>query len=278
MITSAHPVCVVIPVYTTDLSPAEWLSLDQCVTVLRNHPIVIAKPESLDITPLTRRHAQLRQENFRDAYFVGIQGYNRMMLSDEFYARFSAYQFILIHQLDAFVFSDQLLYWCERGYDYIGAPWIAQSNIPSRISLMRAAVRRRLFRLIGKRYRNQVMDHHAQQHYSAGNGGFSLRRVAKMREILSRLSTRAEDYRQNKRSPWAEDIFFSIEANRYRQNLRIPGFAEATNFAWETYPGVAAHFATAALPFGCHAWNKLHRDDWQPIFSGIGFSIDKLLK
>lgn len=44
------------------------------------------------------------------------------MLEADFYRRFGKYKYMLIYQLDAFVFSDKLLDFCEMGYDYIGAP------------------------------------------------------------------------------------------------------------------------------------------------------------
>jgi hypothetical protein len=46
------------------------------------------------------------------------------MLSIDFYKRFRDYKFILIYQLDAYVFRDELEYWCEQDYDFIGAPLI----------------------------------------------------------------------------------------------------------------------------------------------------------
>jgi Protein of unknown function (DUF5672) len=265
MITSKKTVCVVVPVYTTALSPFEWISLDRNVAMLGAHPIIIVKPHNLDIGSLLERHPSLLSENFGAEYFAGIKGYNRMLLADEFYARFAAYEFMLICQLDVFVFSDQLLKWCQRGYDYIGAPWIPNNTIPSKLKLLTTAIRRKYYRLNNRQYKHQAGDHHGQQHYSAGNGGLSLRRIASMRRVLSRLDQRAESYRQGVRTPWAEDIFFSIEANRYRCNLTIPGFEESCNFAWETYPGVAARFCKMTLPFGFHAWNKLGKDEWEGI-------------
>lgn len=278
MITSTHAVCVVIPIHQTKLLPFEQVALNRCVEILGSHPIVLFKPESLPVDNLSRRYPQLRHESFADHFFSGVAGYNRLLLADEFYARFSAYEFMLVYQLDAFVFSDQLLKWCERGYDYIGAPWIPKPDIPSRLTLTRAAARRRIFRLRNKQYHNRPMDHHAQQHYSCGNGGFSLRRIDRMREVLKCMAKRAEPYRLGRRTPWAEDIFFSIEVNRYRRHLRIPRFETAAQFAWETFPNVASYFTDGELPFGCHAFNKLHRDDWRPIFARLGFSLDALVE
>jgi small ligand-binding sensory domain FIST len=31
--------------------------------------------------------------------------------------------------MDCLVFSDQLLAWCNRGYDYVGAPWFKSQMI-----------------------------------------------------------------------------------------------------------------------------------------------------
>jgi len=44
------------------------------------------------------------------------------MMSPAFYDAFKAFDYILIYQLDAFVFRDELEYFCSLGYDYIGAP------------------------------------------------------------------------------------------------------------------------------------------------------------
>ncbi len=272
-----RPVCIIVPVYRTDLVPSEWLSLERCVSILGSHPIILAAPDTIDITPLCSRFPRLLQETFPAGYFASIKDYNRLLLADEFYARFAGYEYMLIHQLDAFVFSDQLLSWCARGYDYVGAPWIPNGTIPGALKLLKAAVRRRYFRLTSRQYRSREGDHHGQQHYAAGNGGFSLRRIATMREVLQQMPDRAEPYRRGTRTPWAEDVFFCVEANRYRQHVRIPGFRESLQFSWETFPTVAARYCSSPLPFGCHAWDRLHRDDWRPIFQSLGYSLDEIL-
>lgn len=45
------------------------------------------------------------------------------MLNPDLYKRFIDYEFMLVYQLDAWVFRDELFYWCDQGFDYIGAPW-----------------------------------------------------------------------------------------------------------------------------------------------------------
>lgn len=272
----SHRVCVIVPVYRTELSPSEQASLARCLAVLGTHPVILAVPEGLDLSALLARYPGLVCQAFPAAYFTSVKAYNRLMLADEFYARFAAYEYMLVYQLDAFVFEDRLLSWCDRGYDYVGAPWIPHGRVPGRWQLAKAAIRRRYFRLTNRQYRNGSGDHHGQQHYAAGNGGFSLRRIAALRTALRLLPGRAEPYRQGIREPWAEDVFYSVEANRYRPLVRIPGFREALEFSWETYPDVAARWCRSALPFGCHGWDKLHRDEWRPVFASLGLSIDEL--
>lgn len=37
---------------------------------------------------------------------------------------------MLVYQLDAYAFKDELFFWASLGYDYIGAPWMPhQRNI-----------------------------------------------------------------------------------------------------------------------------------------------------
>lgn len=237
---------------------------------------MVIKPQSLNIDELLGTSPKLLSTDFPDHLFDGIQGYNELMLTDEFYARFAAYEFILIYQLDAFVFSDQLLHWCSRSYDYIGAPWFPPGEPSTTTNRALIALRRKWYRVFDIPSPHSGRTHEAQLNYSVGNGGLSLRRVTAMRRVLKDLSARVEPYRKATRNTWSEDIFFSIEANRYRRHLRTPTVCEAARFSWETNPLVAARLGHIELPFGCHAWNKLHRDVWHPIFANLGYSIDAL--
>ena len=165
--------------------------MDRCISVLGTHPIVIVKPESLRLDALLDRHPSLLSENFADEFFADPKGYNRLMLSRGFYDRFAAYEYMLIHQLDAFVFSDQLMDWCSRGYDYIGAPWLPPGQVPGWFGQTLIAVRRKCHRFLNKKRRSKEPGTRPQFTYSAGNGGFSLRRVAAMRRVLAELDQRA---------------------------------------------------------------------------------------
>jgi len=277
--TRTPTACVVIPCYQSTLRPFEELALQQCRRVLARHDTIIVKPHSLDLSALCERHGIERVESFDDAFFNGVSGYNRLMLSDGFYARFATYDYLLIHQLDAFVFRDELIAWCEAGHDYIGPPWLPpRPTPPTRLDELYIKARQYAYRWADIQDPAAKGAHKGQYMYAVGNGGFSLRRIAAMRATLAALSPRVQAYGRDDGRVHHEDIFFAIEANRYLPRVKVPSFREAVGFAWETQPAQARALNRGQLPFGCHAWNKLHRDEWRPVFAELGHSLDELLR
>ena len=122
MNTPKHLVTIVVPIYKPTLSEYEEISFKQLFKVLGNHRIVIFKPISLDLSNLLSNYPPCETESFSDHYFKGIAGYNRLMMAEEFYSRFNDSEYILIYQLDAYAFKDELIDWCMKGYDYMEHP------------------------------------------------------------------------------------------------------------------------------------------------------------
>ena len=89
---------IVIPVYTTQLTVSEHAALRQCFDILSSYPKCFVKPESLDITSLVRDYPANHIVPFPDTYFKGIAGYNRLMMSPEFYETFAQWEYILIYR------------------------------------------------------------------------------------------------------------------------------------------------------------------------------------
>lgn len=115
----SNRVIIVIPIYKKSLNANEAKSLAQCQKVLHQYPIIFVAPESLEADFIPTEN---KVERFDDAYFKSPKTYNKLLINPLFYERFIAYEFMLIHQLDAYVFKDELEKWCQKGYDYIGAP------------------------------------------------------------------------------------------------------------------------------------------------------------
>jgi hypothetical protein len=239
-------VVVVIPVWQERLSDDETLSLVRCLDVLRPHPIALVAPEGLRTDLLPPSSAAAVIERFAPRFFEGIDGYNRLMLSADFYRRFEAYDYILLHQLDAFVFEDRLASWCARGYDYVGAPWVGNGWPPPEMS----------------RFKRGVLRAVTPPATRVGNGGFSLRRVPSFLRALRRLRPLLARWTSN------EDLFWSVIARRLA-GFRIPPPSEALSFSFELEPRRCYEQLGRTLPFGCHAWPRYDPEFWRGVFSAL---------
>ncbi len=111
-------VCIIIPVYQDKISAYEQMAMDQCFRVLDAYDIIFVVPAQLQIFIAQHPYCmsgQAKYMTFDDEFFADIPGYNKLMKSAVFYRSLLAYEFFLIYQLDAFVFKDELLYWCGKG-------------------------------------------------------------------------------------------------------------------------------------------------------------------
>lgn len=243
---------IVVPIYKTGLDLYELYALDQCFSVLEKYPIVFVKPLSLDISPLTARYGnRFSVQSFDDEYFSDIQSYNRLMLSSEFYERFLAVDYILIYQTDALVFRDELEAWCTKGYDYIGAPWLPGMKYLKGVHRIARFVRRQLSTL------TYAYPHPIRRDYCVGNGGLSLRKVARLYELTHELADVIAQYNsKSSEVAFNEDVFWGIEVKNQGKQIAIPTYQEALLFSIEMHPEAAFHLTNQHMPFGTHAWYK----------------------
>lgn len=253
---SPYPVAVVIPIYKSVLSEYEAIALDRVFKVLSDHPLKIVAPEGLLLN-----HPRLKAtkiEFFEASYFQGREGYNRLMLSPEFYRRFLSYQYILIYQLDAFVFQDDLLSWCEKKFDYIGAPWHDQQWLMGWSE--RASLARKVFKKLNIPLINRV-----------GNGGLSLRNV---RSSFFASLMFAKPAKRWLAKTGNEDLFWSYYVTSYLPLFKVADFHSAIKFSFETMPHECYEQTAQTLPFGCHAWDRPENISfWRPIFKDFGYKI-----
>ena len=248
---------VVVPVYTETLSGRDEKSLRQTVDVLRRYPITLLAPEGLDVTALQREFAIEEVTRVSREWLGqnGIKGYNHMMLSREFYEMFADYEYILICQTDAWIFSDRLEEWCDYGYDYVGAPWPKRRvyNLP--IIKQFLWLRRKLLgggdRILRQDYFGRV-----------GNGGLSLRRVNSMISACERYADRAQEFKENKGIVFNEDWFWALVPKEFK----YPSFDKALEFSFDSHPDLCYKLAEGRLPFGCHGWFKRRNIEfWSPL-------------
>lgn len=228
-----HPsldrVAIILPLHRLPLDPHERVSLAQLQYQLPHHNLILAKPTSLDVS-----HWSYLSVSFDDCWFDSVQTYSDLLLTYEFYDAFSDYEYILIHQLDALVMSADLLHWCDRDWDYVGAPWMHGFTNSPKDGLMRV-----------------------------GNGGFSLRRVSKFKSILATHSAQS----RISQIDYYEDLFWSIDAPSLDPTFCIPDPVEACLFSAESCPRHIFRLNGNKLPFGCHYWNRIDPEFWASFLS-----------
>ncbi|GAB3947942.1 hypothetical protein GCM10028805_21130 [Spirosoma harenae] len=271
---SSVSVNIVIPVYKTQLTDYEKISLTQCLRILGKYPIWLVAPHSLDLSAYREIGPELQARTFDESYFKGIQGYNRLVLSEEFYQAFTDQEYLLIYQLDAFVFKDELAYWCQQNYDYIGAPWLRDRDSTGWVDQTFFSIKQQIATWLNLKKADGVTPREIINLNGVGGGGFSLRRVSAMLGCLKPFEQKIAEYNSKTTDHFHEDVFWSIEVNRYWPRLRIPDYRKALHFSVEFYPKWAIeHYNDGQLPFGCHAWNIHGLAYWRPIFAKYGYQI-----
>ncbi|MEG1949440.1 MAG: DUF5672 family protein [Odoribacter sp.] len=241
---------IIIPVYKPELGLTEYISLSRCQKVLGRYTIVLVKPRSLDISGILELCGNnFEIEEFDDCFFDGVAGYNRLMLNTGFYERFSDVEYILIYQLDAYVFRDELETWCKKGYDYIGAPWLRKEKYHRWYYALYWGIKRDLYHIFGIRSFHDTFDR-------VGNGGFSLRKVDSHIKITQEMPNEIGEYiRKNSNKRFNEDSFWAIEVPPKYSNFKIPEWREALKFAFDVQVKECFHYNGNNLPFGIHGWN-----------------------
>ncbi|SDJ51391.1 DUF5672 family protein [Chryseobacterium jejuense] len=262
---------IIIPIYKQIPDSDDLISLNQVFCILGNYKITFIHPRSLDISAYKKFSASFIE--FDDIYFKNIYGYNQLMMNLDFYQKFSE-KYILIYQTDCFVFKDQLIEWCKKDFDYIGAPWLRTSEKIPFIKLLFDKGISKFKTIINFRNNGRWQKDKSLLYNNVGNGGFSLRKREKFVEILERIPNVADIYlkKENSGQFYAEDVFFSIEPERNGIIFSKPNYREACLFSIENKQQKALDINNGEIPFGCHRWNK-EKNFWREIFKKYNVQI-----
>lgn len=224
------PAVVVIPVYREELKLSERVSLRQATQVLGKYDICFMAPERMkDFLNIQGKRA----EYWPDNCFGSVRAYSRLLLTPEFYSRFADYEYMLLYQLDAFVFSDRVQEFCDMGYDYIGAPMPHSRTFRTHVGL---------------------------------NGGLSLRKIDSCIRVAALRQGMKMDDEMRQMFDVAEDKFFSYCGGREDIPFTVPNVTISSDFAIEFNVAHCWEFLSPNhLPFGCHAWSKsVYFNLWRP--------------
>ena len=262
-------VIIVIPIYKERPSKNELESFAQGFKILGGHPIRVLAPEGLNLQAYENVIANFQTVFIDPTWLSSVRQYNKLKISRYFYELFKDFEYLLTYELDAWVFRDELEYWCNKGYDYIGAPWFEGFGNP--VSDI----------IIG-----------------VGNSGFSLRNIQKCL-IISKRVDRFKRIRKfwfqfhlqgifrfeqiikrfpkllNLRTPgnlnellldhllFNDDRYWGIHIYSIFCDYKLSSFKDAAKFSFEANPIYLFKENNYSLPFGCHAWEKHEHEFWR---------------
>jgi hypothetical protein len=268
-------VAIMVPLPSPKLAPDDEISMRHLRAHLDHYDKFLLIPRGMRVDIPGFHVIELDHKHFGSA-----ANHNRMLYLPEFWELFSDYEFALMYHLDALVFSDQLSEWCDKGYDFIGAPFIISDDSPW-VKVERV-----------------------------GNGGFALYRVSSVLKVLwNRYRQRPSKYIEDHHWKWIErqknllkpvraavpqwlrgpltdplrntvkrfdhieanevnnDAFWADEAKRYLPEFNIAPFDEGLRFAFEVAPSLCLERNGGQMPFGCHAWARYDRSFWERFFN-----------
>lgn len=266
--SAKYTVVSLIIVHKKDPLENEIASLLQYKKVLGHYPTYLICPEGLDVSAYGSYYNELEIDYIPPIWQSSYGKFNRLKIEPFLYNRYKIYKYILFYELDAWVFRDELLDWCDKGFDYIGAPWFKGRE--EEVELKQAFT-------------------------GVGNGGFSLRKVSSMIKVLTtfRLILSFDECNEfldkqtgithikkyisllksftisNNSHHWFnnfgnnEDHFWGKYVPKRFPWYRTPPMKEALQFSFEKRCEESYELLGQQLPFGCHKWwNPDVKDFW----------------
>jgi len=265
-------VAVVVPLSDRDkFLPEEEVSLRHLTHYLGGYDKYLIAPESVDIS-----YPGCLVRKFDDRYFGSLNRHIRLLFKPEFYRSFSEYKYILIYHLDALVLSDSLRYWCDKGYDYIGAPVVFRDKYsrgegvePGRDMLLNGGFSLRkvetFIRILEEFRRYFQIPSYVDPNDEARNAYLTgIKRIV-LRQLGGRRVRNFSDLIWDYFSQFLnDDAFWTLSARDFDASYDLAPLDDALAFAFETDPSYCHQLNGGKVPFGVHAWSKYEPNFWQP--------------
>jgi hypothetical protein len=277
-------VAILIISHKEQLLPFEKISLKQGLKIFKAYPVYFICPEGLEVHEYHELGDSFTMDFIPAKWQSNYKNFNRLKIDPFLYKRYSQYDYILFYEPDAFVFRDELHHWVNKGYDYIGAPWlkgfgIADENAPflgvgnggfslRKVSSALKALRK--FSYIKKP--SQLI----AEYITSNQAGFNFIRGSL--KVARDLTIKNNTFAPFNNYPYEEDHFWSVHVNKNFDWFRIPPPEEALSFSMEVQPRKMYELNNQKLPFGCHAWWKYDLDFWRPFIEAEGFDLSPFLE
>ncbi len=266
-------VAIVVPLSSRpELTPDEKISLRHLQHYLGDYDkyLIVPRGSSIEIEGCKRMP-------FSRKYFGSPAAHVRLLFDPRFYRKFADYRYIFFYHLDAVAFSDQTLEWCDKDYDYIGAPWFHCEDSPW---VEEPRVGNGGFALLKTESALEVLHNRYLEKPGTywldlfARNGRRLRPVIWLLQKLKPLFPQAKWINSPLHELWAFDncdssgrhidAFWADNAVNYLPEFKVAPFEEGLRFAFEVEPRKCLEMNGGKMPFGCHAWGRYDREFWEP--------------
>lgn len=237
---------VIIPIYKEELDSDEFFSVYSSLKHLKEYDTLFIGPDSIKLNYYAKHFPEVKFMGFKREFFSSINGYNKLLTSEDFYTEFNNYHYMLVLQPDAILLKNELSIWIDKNYDYIGAPWPMGFSLKIKIN-------------------DIPIDDGILCTSFVGNGGLSLRKIQSCIKLINAFPNLSKNWRD---IGHAEDLYFSFMGTMLT-DFKIPNFKTASQFSHDIDPVFLYKLNSNSIPFGCHAWRKYDAGHWIRIFNEL---------
>ena len=235
-----YKVCVVIPIYKNRFDDGENWAVKKCIDKTPSIAHFFLAQRAVNFSWYAHTYPHVKIITAIEWKLSTIEWYNNMLLQKSFYQRFLEWEYMFLFQPDGYMLGseEELLRFCDAGYDYWGAPWYTpwkghkvyrwSFKGVEHIPYMRSRIQPRMCLV--------------------GNGGVSLRNNSACVRLLRERWFEAKIWYDN------EDKFFSYHGLDTEPLIKIPSAEEAERFALELQ--MKEKMEAGHIPFAVHAWKK----------------------
>lgn len=255
------------------------MSLRQCQRVLGHHAIALVHPRGLELSLYTAILPDAFPVAVDPKWMSSVRDYNKLLMSADFFRAFDKCSHLLIHEPDAIVLEDQLLPWCSRAFDYIGAPWFegGSSALPdadcigvgnsgfslfkvsSALAALQSGARWFPYSTIGSQMVGRILRR---------PGPYSGRQLLSACGRMGTLGGAHALFRGNC------DYFWSAIVPMFAK-FAVADVGEAVRFSWEVNPRRCLQMSEGKRPFGLHAWARYDVEFLRPILTEAGVDLSQ---
>ena len=245
---------IIIPIYQNILKEHEIISLTRCIEVLgKKYDIIFLKHDEVDIFKILSTYniefnnSYIDYINYDKTYFNSVTSFNNILIHGNFYnlmESYNKYKYVLLYELDGFVFYDNLQYWIDKDYDYIGSFSFEMFDncLDNDTNINFTNVQN----IVLNNLENNNLNNNYANHKYHMNGGVSLRKISYFIEASKYIYGR--DISANL---W-EDILFSLYS---KINVKFPVPLETFDFCWSYRYSISYNINNFKLPMFLHYYN-----------------------